>query len=82
MATSTARPNGTSDDNGTPRLSPFSLLVVLIVFAIILNLGSLVVTVMMAVLLGTVLEGPVQRFQNAVCRVPLPSLSATSACLL
>ena len=64
MATSTARPNGTSDDNGTPRLSPFSLLVVLIVFAIILNLGSLVVTVMMAVLLGTVLEGPVQRFQK------------------
>ena len=45
-----------------PRLA--GLLLVLVVFALLTNLGSLIVSVLMALLLGTILEGPVQRLQK------------------
>ena len=76
--TTTARSNGNNEENGIPRLTPLSLLLVLIVFAVLLNLTSLVVSVMMAVLLGTVLEGPVQRFQKR----NVPRAAAIALCYI
>lgn len=62
MASRTAPPSPRND--APPRLTPMSLLLVLIVFALLTNLGSLIVSVLMALLLGTILEGPVQRLQK------------------
>ena len=66
MTTSVARTNGSQSDNGGggSRLTPWNLLLVLIVFTLLTNLGGLMVSVLMAVLLGTILEGPVQRFEK------------------
>lgn len=44
-------------------LTPWSLFVVLIVFWLITQMGSLLVSALMAILLGTILETPVRRFQ-------------------
>ncbi len=67
MATTAARTNGSNNSDGGgggSRLTPWNLLLVLIVFTLLTNLGGLMVSVLMAVLLGTILEGPVQRFEK------------------
>lgn len=52
------------ESSGGPRLTPLSLLLVLVVFTLLTNLSSLIVSVLMALLLGTILEGPVLRLQE------------------
>ncbi len=56
------------DDNGNgrflPGLTPVSLFLVLVLFWVTIQMGSLLVTALMAVLLGTILEGPVSRIQK------------------
>lgn len=67
MAASSPRPsgpNGKQESFSAPTLTPLNLLLVLVVFTLLTNLGSLIVSVLMAVLLGTILEGPVQRLQQ------------------
>ena len=49
---------------GRGGLTPVSLFIVLVLFWIVIQMGSLLVTALMAVLLGTLLEGPVRRFQE------------------
>lgn len=62
-------------DNGRGNgLTPITLFLVLILFWIVIQMGSLLVTALMAVLLGTVLEGPVQRIQAR--HVPRPAAIA------
>lgn len=78
MATTPARPNGPTEDHRPAQLTPVSLLLVLVVFAIVINLGSLFVSVLMAVLLGTILEGPVQQFQSR----GLPRAAAIAVCYI
>ena len=81
MATTTARtalPKEPRSDDRFPSLTPLSLLLVLLTFAVITNLGSLVVSVLMAVLLGTILEGPVQRFE----RRGIPRAAAIAICYI
>lgn len=51
-----------------PGLTPVTLFMVLLLFWIAIHMGSLLVTALMAILLGTVLEGPVSRIQER--RVP------------
>lgn len=45
-------------------LTPISLFLVLVLFWLLTQMGSLLVTALMAILLGTVLEGPVRRIQD------------------
>jgi predicted PurR-regulated permease PerM len=45
-------------------LTPVSLFIVLVLFWLVVQMGSLLVTALMAVLLGTLLEGPVRRIQE------------------
>lgn len=49
-------------------LTPVSLFLVLIIFWIMTQMGSLLITALMAILLGTLLEGPVRRIEER--RVP------------
>jgi predicted PurR-regulated permease PerM len=51
-------------NNGRGGLTPISLFLVLVLFWIVIQIGSLLVTALMAVLLGTLLEGPVRRIQE------------------
>lgn len=51
-------------NNGRGGLTPVSLFIVLVLFWIVIQIGSLLVTALMAVLLGTLLEGPVRRIQE------------------
>lgn len=73
MATGTPKMNRPREaDGGVDRLegglrgglTPVSLFIVLVLFWIVIQMGSILVTALMAVLLGTVLEGPVQRIQE------------------
>lgn len=67
MAATTARSNGSKENPGDQRptpLTPWNLLVILVVFVVVMNLSSLLVSVLMALLLGTILEGPVQRLES------------------
>lgn len=85
MAAITSRtnpPRQQPETNGGPKLTPMSLLLVLVVFTLLTNLSSLIVSVLMALLLGTILEGPVARLQKrgfpraaaiAVCYVAIIS---------
>ncbi len=77
----TVRPNGSKENPEEDRpnyITPMNLLVVLVVFVIVMNLSSLVVSVLMAVLLGTILEGPVQRFE----RRGLPRAAGIALCYI
>lgn len=81
MATPTARTAGSpppGNSGGPTLLTPWNLLLVLIVFSIVTNLGPLLMSVLMALLLGTVLEGPVQKFQNR----GLPRGAAIAVCYI
>lgn len=49
---------------GRLNLTPVSLFLVLVLFWIVIQMGSILVTALMAVLLGTLLEGPVRRIQE------------------
>lgn len=81
MVTPTTRANGPAEPNGSDGptlLTPWNLLLVLIVFALLSNLGPLVVSVLMAVLLGTLLEGPVQRLEKR----SIPRAAAIAICYI
>lgn len=67
MAAITSRtnpPRQQPEKSGGPKLTPLNLLLVLVVFTLLTNLTSLIVSVLMALLLGTILEGPVARLQK------------------
>lgn len=73
MATGTAMTNRARESDRDPNegdngfhvgLTPISLFIVLVLFWIVIQMGSILVTALMAVLLGTLLEGPVQRIQE------------------
>lgn len=53
-----------SRHTGRGGLTPVTLFIVLVLFWIVIQMGSLLVTALMAVLLGTLLEGPVRRIQE------------------
>lgn len=79
MVTPSNRAVGTNDDNGSDgptRLTPWNLLLVLIVFTLLTSLTGLLVSVLMAVLLGTILEGPVQRMESR----SIPRAAAIAIC--
>lgn len=81
MVTPTSRVNGPNDNNGSngpTLLTPWNLLLVLIIFAMLTNLSGLLVSVLMAVLLGTILEGPVQRLQKR----SIPRAAAIAICYI
>jgi predicted PurR-regulated permease PerM len=71
MTTRTREPETFQEDPGSGQrggLTPVSLFLVLVLFWLAIQMGSLLVTALMAVLLGTLLEGPVARIQER--RVP------------
>lgn len=81
MVTTSNRAAGANDSNGSDGpsfLTPWSLLLVLVVFTLLTNLGGLVVSVLMAVLLGTILEGPVQRMESR----NIPRAAAIAICYI
>lgn len=81
MVTPATRANGPNESNGSDGptlLTPWNLLLVLIVFAMLTNLAPLVVSVLMAVLLGTLLEGPVQQLEKR----SLPRAAAIAVCYI
>lgn len=55
---------GNGEEHKRLGLTPVSLFLVLLLFWIAIHMGSLLVTALMAVLLGTLLEGPVRRIQE------------------
>lgn len=76
-----ARSSGSKENPEEQRpnhLTPWNLLVVLVVFVIVMNLSSLLVSVLMAILLGTILEGPVQRLE----RQGLPRAAGIALCYI
>lgn len=56
-------------------LTPVTLFLVLVLFWLVIHMGSLLVTALMAILLGTLLEGPVSRIQER--KVPRAAAIAT-----
>lgn len=81
MATPSHRAAGTNDRNGSngpTLLTPLNLLLVLIVFTLLTSLTGLLVSVLMALLLGTLLEGPVQRLEKRA----LPRAAAIAVCYI
>lgn len=81
MVTSPSRATGPNDSHGSDGptlLTPWNLLLVLVVFALLTSLASLVVSVLMAVVLGTLLEGPVQRLEKRL----LPRAAAIAICYI
>ena len=81
MVTSTSRASGPNEQNGSggpTLLTPWNLLLVLIVFTLLTSLGGLLVSVLMAVLLGTLLEGPVQQLEKRM----LPRAAAIAVCYI
>ncbi len=53
-----------SDNGRGSGLTPVTLFLVLVLFWLVIQMGSILVTALMAVLLGTLLEGPVRRIQE------------------
>lgn len=81
MVTPSNRAAGTNDSNGSDGptlLTPWNLLLVLIIFALLTSLSGLLVSVLMAILLGTILEGPVQRLEKR----SIPRAAAIAICYL
>ncbi len=81
MATPSNRAAGQNDSNGSggpTMLTPWNLLLVLIVFTLLTSLSGLLVSVLMALLLGTLLEGPVQRLQKRM----IPRAAAIAICYI
>lgn len=81
MVTPTSRAAGqhdNQDSDGPTLLTPWNLLLVLVVFALLSSLTGLLVSVLMAVLLGTLLEGPVQRLEKRL----LPRAAAIAICYI
>ena len=79
MVTPSNRAAGTNDSNGSDGptlLTPLNLFLVLIVFTLLTSLSGLLVSVLMAVLLGTILEGPVQRMEKR----SVPRAAAIAIC--
>lgn len=63
VRTTDPSPEDPRDRHHSP-LTPLSLFIVLVVFWLAMQLGPLLVSALMAILLGTVLEGPVRRLQD------------------